>query len=94
MTDIDDDWDPYDYEEYNDPDEDGPGPGYDDDYLPDEADFEYDAWRGGYEEHCIEVHGGADCDCRPPLRERLRDAWQRARRLLRRRPRYSDNPPF
>jgi len=66
----------------------------DDDREPDEPDWGYEEWRAGYEEHCEQKHGGGDCDCRPPLRERLRGAWQRARRLLRRRPRYSDEPPF
>jgi len=94
VTDISDHWDPYDDEPYPDDDPDDWYDGRDEDPEPDEADYEYDAWRAALEEHCEQVHGGADCDCRPPLRERLRDAWQRARRLLRRRPRYSDEPPF
>jgi hypothetical protein len=80
----------YDEDEYD------PDDFYDDlHYEPDEADYEYDAWRAGYEEHCQEAHGGDDCDCRAPLADRIRERFRSARRrvVLRRR-RYYDEPPF
>lgn len=92
MTDIDDDWDEYDDYE---PD---PDPDLYDDREPDEPDWSYDAWGAAYEEHCEQAHGGDDCTCRPPLagrlRQALRDMRLRAVSALRRRPRYSDEPPF
>lgn len=94
MTELrEDDFDDYDEDGY-DPDDDW----YDDDREPDEPDWGYEAWRAKSEEHCIQVHGGQDCNCRPPLRERLREAaWDLRRwsRNLRRRVRRDwDEPPF
>ena len=59
-----------DEEDYDDYD---PDDFYDDlHYEPDEADYAYEEWRAGYEEHCEQAHGGDDCDCRAPLGERVR----------------------
>jgi len=82
-------------DDYDDLDDDGDWRDYDDDgYEPDPEDAEIARADAEYWEHCDERHGGGHCTCRPPLRDRLRGAWQRARRLLRRRPRYADEPPF
>lgn len=94
MTDISDHWDPYDDEPY--PDDD-PDDWYDDDPEPDEPDWSYEEWRAGYEDHCIETHGGADCDCRAPLAERIRQSLRDLRRRAvskLRRDHYFDEPPF
>jgi hypothetical protein len=84
-----DDYDPREDEDYD------PDDFHDYDHEPDEADMEYDAWRAGYEEHCEQAHGGNDCDCRAPLGERIRERFRSARRrVVRRRGRYCDDPPF
>lgn len=82
------------YYDQDDPDDYDP---YDPDYdrEPDEPDWAYDAWLYDYEAHCEQVHGGAHCDCRLPLRKRITRWLRNARTRLRtRRARYSDEPPF
>ena len=87
MAGTDDGWGMDDY----DPDDDW----YDDDRdEPDEPDWGYEEWRASYEDHCMEAHGGRDCDCRPPLRERLGGMLTRIRQRLRRPRSYTDEPPF
>lgn len=70
----------------------------DDDREPDEPDWGYEAWRAEYEEHCIQAHGGQECNCRPSLRERLREVAgnlrRRIRHLRRKARRDWDIPPF
>jgi len=64
---------------------------------PDEPDWGYEEWRAGYEDHCIEAHGGDDCNCRAPLADRIRERFRSARARLRavlRRSGYNDEPPF
>lgn len=83
----DDDQEPDDDDWYDD----DPGPERD----PEDADIER-AYEE-YWEHRDTAHGGGECDCRPPLAERLarraRDAagWLRGARNRRQ---YSDEPPF
>jgi hypothetical protein len=85
------------YQDY-DEDEYDPDDFYDDlHYEPDEADYAYAKWRAEYEEHCEQAHGGNECDCRPPLGERVRECFRSARRRVTavlRRDRYCDEPPF
>ena len=76
MTDV-DEWD----DEYPNPmldgEDDGDWRDYDDDYR--ELDPEDHEIARAYEdlaEHCADVHGGGECDCRPTLRDRL--AWEAA----------------
>jgi hypothetical protein len=76
MTDV-DDWD-----DQDEADEDDGWYDDDDDYRePDPEDSEIARAYGEYAEHCEQVHGGAHCDCRPSLPERLaslaRDAGRR-----------------
>ena len=66
-------------------------------YEPDEADWEFAKWRAEYDEHCDQAHDGDDCDCRPPLGERVRERFRSARRrtvAVLHRSRYYDEPPF
>jgi hypothetical protein len=88
---------------YQDEDEDydydyDPDDFYDDQhYEPDEADYAYERMLAEEEEHCEQAHGGADCDCRAPLADRIREGFREARRRVRailHRSRYSDEPPF
>lgn len=82
------------YQDY-DEDEYDPDDFYDDHYEPDEADYAYERMRADYDEHCDTAHGGNECDCRAPLIERVRERFRSARRrVVRRRGRYSDDPPF
>ncbi len=66
-----DDWD-----EQDDPDE--RDDDYDndpqDDYEPEPEDSEIARAYGEYADHCDQVHGGRQCDCRPSLAERMRSA--------------------
>ena len=99
MSDLYDDAD--DWREDEDDDQEPDDDWYDDDDLigPDRDPEDYEIAREyeEYAEHCDTVHGGRECDCRPPLAERLarraRDAanWLRG---IRNRRQYSDEPPF
>ena len=64
---------------------------------PDPEDYEIARANEEYAEHCEQKHGGADCDCRAPLSQRiswrLREMRIFAIRLGRGR-RYTDEPPF
>lgn len=63
-----DDWDDAGYDD-QDPDDDW----YDDDDQPERDPEDYEIARAYEEEaeHCEQVHGGGECDCRPSLRDRL-----------------------
>lgn len=62
---------------------------------PDPSDYEESRAYAEHVQHCEDVHGGGECDCRPPLADRARNAARRARfawaRLTRR---ASAEPPF
>ncbi len=72
-----DDWDEDDPYEPDDSD-DQYEPDYDDDpqddYEPDPEDSEIARAYEEYADHCEQVHGGGQCDCRPSPAERLRSA--------------------
>lgn len=74
-----------DYDDYDDgyePDDDWY---YDrnDDYEPDPEDAESARWLAEMDEHFEQVHGGSGvCDCRPPLRNRVKWRIQAAGRRL------------
>lgn len=68
------------------------------DYF-DEADYEERRREEEYWEHCGEHHDGQHCDCREPLRYRIKGRLTGAWCTLRARWRkydqpYSDEPPF
>lgn len=65
----------------------------------DEADYEYRKAEEAYWEHCEHQHEGQHCDCREPLRYRLKGwltgIWCTLRAWWRRyEPPFSDEPPF
>lgn len=70
---------------------------YDDDDWdePDPEDAEIARSYEEYYEHCEQVHGGEHCNCRTPLRDRLKRCFRQARwhlaGMMRRR---LDEPPF
>lgn len=83
----------------DDPDDDyDPDDWYGDDDEPDEPDWGYEEWRARYEDHCVQVHGGRECDCKPTLRERLTQGAGNFRRWMRNLRRHLhhewDEPPF
>jgi len=74
---------------------------YDDDphggYEPDETDYELARPCAEFGQHCAGKHGGGECRCRPPLRNRI--CWRalslrRAIRTRLKRTRQFDEPPF
>lgn len=87
-----DDWD----EDGYDPDDDW----YDEDYdrEPDPEDWEIARSYEELYEHEEKVHGGQECNCKAPLRERVREAAgnlrRRIRHLRRSVRRDWDEPPF